>query len=103
MELGGNIVLTGFAERDFTELIVVKKIVGQYTRKFSDTIPGFSKLHITLKEVHTSKIEITSKADVHGKEYTADVVGHNLFVVLDESLKKVMQQLQKFHEKIQEH
>ena len=30
MELGGNIVLTGFSDRDFTEMIVVKKIVGQY-------------------------------------------------------------------------
>ena len=35
IELGGNITLVGFKEMGFGELIVVKKIVGNYARKLS--------------------------------------------------------------------
>jgi hypothetical protein len=103
MELGGNISLTGFSGHDFTQLIVVKKIVGQYARKFSDHIPGFSRLSITLKDVHASKVEIIAKAESGSHEYAAECSGYNLFVVLDESLKKLMAQMQKAHEKHLEH
>jgi hypothetical protein len=104
MELGGNITLTGFSERDFTELIVIKKIVGQYARKLSDSVSNFGKLSLMLKQVHNTpeghgKFEIISKADVNGHEFASEVTGHNLFVVLDESLKHLSQQIHKAHEK----
>jgi hypothetical protein len=100
LELGGNIALTGFSGRDFTELIIVKKIVGQYTRKLSDTIPGFSKLSITLKEIHGNKVELIAKADVESHEYASEVTEHNIFVALDKCLKHVLEQAQKAHEKL---
>jgi hypothetical protein len=104
MELGGNIVLTGFSERDFTELIVVKKMVGQYTRKMSDTIPDFEGISITLKDVHQGqdKVDIVTKVMLKGEEFAAESVGYNIFVVLDESLKRVQQQVRTRHEKSQE-
>jgi len=96
MELGGNIVLTGFADRDFTELIVVKKIVGQYSRKLSDATPDFGKLHVSVKNVHGgSTIEISCTAEVNNHKFSSQVEGHNLFVVLDEALKKVSEQVHK--------
>jgi hypothetical protein len=103
IELGGNIVLTGFSTRDFTEMIIVKKIVGQYTRKLTDTVDGFRQLHITLKEIHSTKVEIIAKADVDGKEYASETVQHNLFVALDSCLKHVLAQAHKSHEKKLEH
>jgi hypothetical protein len=107
MELGGNISLTGFSERDFTELIVVKKIVGQYARKLTDSVPNFGKLSLVLKAVHQheghGKVEIISKAEVNGKEFAAETEGHNLFVVLDESLKHLLVQIHKAHEKETHH
>jgi ribosome-associated translation inhibitor RaiA len=107
-ELGGNISLTGFSDRDFTEMIVIKKIVGQYARKFSDSFPGFSRLSMTLKEVHHTaeghgKFELVAKAQLDGQEYGAEAVNHNLFVALDDSLKHLMQQMQKHQEKLQQH
>ena len=54
MQLGGNIQLVGFHDLDKSELIVVKKMVGQYARKFTDGIPGFSRLAVTFKEVRLS-------------------------------------------------
>jgi hypothetical protein len=98
LELGGNISLSGFSDRDFTELIVIKKMVGQYARKMSDSLPGFSHLGLTLKDIHHSeghgKVELIVKATVGGSEYASEVTGHNLFVVLDEALKKVLHQAQ---------
>ena len=94
MELGGNITLTGFSDRSFAELIVIKKVVGQYARKFNDTIEGFTHLSVTLKTVGTSKIELHANAEVKGKHLTSEVVHHNLFVALDGVLKKVLAQAQ---------
>ena len=105
VELGGNITLSGFSGKDFTDMIVVKKIVGQYARKFTDGIPGFTGLAVHLKEVHKhddgkgGKAELVTKVHVDGKEYAAEVVDHNLFVALDTSLKRVFEQAHKVVEK----
>ena len=94
MELGGNITLTGFSERSFAELIVIKKVVGQYARKFNDSIEGFSHLTITLKTVGASKVELHANVEVNGTHFTSELVHHNLFVALDSVLKKVLVQAQ---------
>ncbi|HIH24546.1 TPA: hypothetical protein HA251_05920 [Candidatus Woesearchaeota archaeon] len=103
MELGGNIVLSGFSGRDFTEVIVVKKMVGQYARKFTDGIPGFSRLAVTFKEVHHhegghGKSEIIVKVNVDGHEFAAEVTELNLYMALDAALKRVFEQVQKHAE-----
>jgi len=103
MELGGNISLSGFSERDFTEMIVVKKIVGQYARKFTDHVPDFSRLSITLKEVHGhAKHEIVTKIQAGGREYDSEVTDVNIFVALDKTLKHCWEQVQKDLEKSKE-
>lgn len=97
IELGGNITLVGFKELEPAELIVVKKIVGSYARRMSDTVKDFESLSLTLKEVHktpkSQKYEIHSKMISSSKTYTSEVVDRNLFVVLDSSLKKIVAQL----------
>lgn len=97
MELGGNITLAGFGERDFAEIIVIKKIVGQYARKLSDHVPGFTHLKVTLKEVHGTSVEIHGHASVGGKEIAAESTSHNLFMALDDALKRLLEQAQKEH------
>ena len=99
MELGGNISLSGFSERDFTEMIVIKKIVGQYARKFTDHFKEFSHLNITMKTVHTSKFELVTKAHIASKEFASEVTENNLFVALDSSLKHCWEQAVKAEEK----
>ena len=79
-------------------------MVGQYARKLTDTMPGFSRLTIHLKDVHHTeeghgKYEITTTVIVDGHEAMAESIDHNIFVALDNSLKHVLVQLQKMHDK----
>jgi hypothetical protein len=94
-ELGGNITLVGFKEIEKAELVVVKKLVGSYARKLSDTVSGFESVTVTLKLVHHTeegnpKYELHAKANVKGNVCAAEVVDRNLFVGLDDVLKKVL-------------
>ena len=94
IELGGNITLSGFSERDFTELIVVKKMVGQYARKLSDNY-GMDALKVTLKPVHTTKSEIHCHATFGGKDLSSEETAQNLYVALDSALKSIQTQAEK--------
>jgi len=94
-ELGGNITLVGFKEIERAELVVVKKIVGSYARKLSDTVSGFEGIVINLKLVHKSeegnpKYELHAKAIIKGNPMVTEVVDRNLFVGLDDVLKKLL-------------
>ncbi len=95
LELGGNITLVGFKELEKAELVVVKKIVGRYARKMSDTLLGFKSLRVSLKPVHKTeageKYEIHAKAMVEGRPVNADTTERNLFVGLDSVLKNILQ------------
>ena len=94
IELGGNITLAGFKDIDKAELVVVKKIVGSYARKMSDSVSGFENLTVTLKIVHktegSEKYEVHGKAMVSGKPAASETTERNLFVALDDVLKKVL-------------
>lgn len=89
--------MSGFKEISPGEMVVVKKIVGSYARKFSDNIEGYETLSVHLKKVH--KTEASEKYEVHaklvheGKTKTSEAVERNLFVALDSSLKKLEAQL----------
>lgn len=93
IELGGNITLVGFKEIDKAELVVVKKLVGSYARKFSDLVPNFEHLTVTLKPVHktegSEKYELHAKALIKGNTVVSELVERNLFVGLDSVLSKV--------------
>ena len=93
LQLGGNIELSGFKELDGATLIVVKKIVGNYARKFSETVQSFEKLKVTLKGVH--KTEANQVNELHGqiiaagKPTVAEETDRNLFFALDKVMKKL--------------
>ena len=94
-ELGGNITLVGFKEVDKAELVVVKKLVGSYTRKLADTVSGFESITVTLKLIHHTeegnpKYELHAKVNVKGNVCATEVVDRNLFVGLDDVLKKAL-------------
>jgi ribosome-associated translation inhibitor RaiA len=98
IELGGNITLSGFKEVGFSELIVVKKMVGNYARKISDKIGGFDNLTLTVKPVHHTsedsfKYELHVKLIHKGKVYTTELTDYNLFVTIDDAMKNIESQL----------
>lgn len=93
VQLGGHIVLKGFNAIEKAELVVAKKIIGSYARKFSDNVEGYESLEIHLKEVHkteaSEKYEIHTKIIYQGKVEANEVTDRNLFVALDSGLKKL--------------
>lgn len=97
-KLGGNIQLSGFGELDGANMIVVKKIVGNYARKLSEASKEFSELHLTLKVVHkkekSEKYEIHGKVVDKGKVHTSEVTDFNLYFAMDNLLKKLLKMIE---------
>ena len=92
IELGGYITLHGFKDRDYAELIVVKKIVGRYARQISDGHGGMDGLSITLKP-ESGSYTVEAICRIKEQETTSSDTQSNLFVALDGALKKIIQQL----------
>ena len=96
ISLKGNIVLSGFSEFDRAEISIIKKMVGSYARKLTDSF-GVDELKVTLKSVHkiekAEKFEITASAIKDKKTVSSEVTDKNLYFALDSSLKKVENQL----------
>mgnify|MGYP001325178194 CR=1 FL=1 len=88
IELGGNIVLSGFKELEPAQLIVVKKMVGSYVKKISDTY-DFIKLSLNLKKLHNKQVELHGKIDFKDNFRVAEVDDHNLFFALNKVLGKL--------------
>lgn len=80
MDLGGNITLEGFDNVEPGALVVVKKIVGTYAKKFSEK-KDYKKLTVTLEG------EFRVKVDIDGSSVEEEQ--NNLFFALTSALEKV--------------
>jgi hypothetical protein len=94
VNLGGNIELIGFKQVSLADVVVVKKLVGHYTRKIQEHSTGFEKIQVFLKEIH--KIDNNAKHEIHvkvldgGKSFSSEVIDKNIFTALDSALKKIL-------------
>jgi ribosome-associated translation inhibitor RaiA len=94
MELGGNIELVDFKDLEPAEMIVLKKIIGNYARKFSDHVENYEKLSLHLKKAEGKhKFEVYAKLLHNQKSTNSEVTGTNLFIAVSDALKKVEHQL----------
>ncbi len=97
VKLGGNIELTGFRDIDSSSMIVLKKIIGNHARRISEMSEKMENLHVTLKPIHQrekgEKYEVHAKLLDNGKVYAAESVDRNLFVAVDDVLKKMVSEL----------
>ncbi|MBS1266427.1 MAG: hypothetical protein MAG795_00394 [Candidatus Woesearchaeota archaeon] len=97
--LGGIIELSGFRKLRRDQLIVLKKIVGNYARQFSESSKNFEKLSLHMKEIH--KTEKSEKYELHGmvldneKQYNSEVTHRNLFVALNKVCEKIKSMMKK--------
>ena len=93
LELGGNIQLTGFSELDGGQMIVLKKIIGNYARKLTESCNNFEQLSVTMKSVHETEnsrtFELHARLMDNGKPIVGEVSDRNLFMAIDKVLKKV--------------
>mgnify|MGYP001609895911 CR=1 FL=1 len=97
LTLGGNIQLTGFRDIDSSSMIVLKKIIGNYAKRIAELTKKLQTLHITLKPIHerekSEKYEIHAKVVDDGKVYASETTDRNLFVAVDDVLKKLVNEL----------
>lgn len=99
LQLGGNIELSGFGEMEPGSMVVLKKIVGNYARKFSSKCESFEKLFLRMKKIHET--ESSKKFEIHGmvidkgKTYTSSLTDRNVFVVVGSVLKKIENEMKK--------
>lgn len=96
IELGGSIELVGFKDFEPSELVVLKKIIGNFARKFADNVEGYEKLTINIKHVggaKSNKFEVQTKLMIGAKPVNSDVTENNIFVAIAECLKKIEAQV----------
>jgi len=97
MQLGGNIKLSGFKDIDGASMVVLKKIIGNHTRRMTELTDKFESLKVTMKPVHetekSEKYEIHAQLMNDGKSIVSEVVERNLFVAVDDALKKIISEI----------
>ncbi len=98
-ELGGNIQLVGFRETDAAEKIVLKKIVGKWSTRFSEICSNFQLLKLTLKTVHKKEkselYEVHAMVQDNGQPHASEVTDRNLFLTVESALRKIESSIQK--------
>jgi len=99
LQLGGSIQLSGFRSVDRAQMVVLKKIVGNYVKKYNEMCQKFESLTLTMKPVHQTEqnaiYELHAKCMDNGKPVVAEGSDRNLFLVLDNVLKKVETEIQR--------
>ena len=93
INLGEKIELEGFKEIASAELVILKKLIGNFANKFGD----FEELKLHLKDVHKTeasvKFEVNGKLKKENKEYNAEVTNYNLFFAVNEVLDRLKKEL----------
>ncbi len=91
ISLGGNIQLNGFQNIEGAKMIVLKKIIGNYTKQIQEKKSDYEKLTVTLEgDENNAKIKVELTA---GKSFIGEDSQNNIFIALDNSLKKIIEQI----------
>lgn len=91
MELGGNIELYGFADDQSADLIVVKKIVGRFTKRITEHHPDFQGLRVTFDE-DTSGARVEGQLQLDDDVLESASADSNKYLCLDAVLKDLKDQ-----------
>ena len=86
IELGGNIKLKGFNEIDNPHLIIVKKIVGNYTKRLTEENADFKELILEL-DSNKGKFKINAELLKGSKSSKSNSDGPNLFFAISTALE----------------
>ncbi len=87
IKLGEQIELYGFASVDRGAMAILRKVIGNAARGFSEKYPTFQKLTITLQQDNPLMLSVKLATAEETKQATAD--GPNLFFTLDKALKQL--------------
>jgi len=99
LKLGGNIELSGFREIDLRSMIILKKIIGNYVRKFTDHFKGFKSIKVHLKPIAkklgSEQFELQASLLIGKKIHNAESIDRNIFIAVDSLFKKLDKELAK--------
>lgn len=97
INLGSKIVLSGFRDIDRGSMSIIKKIVGNYLKRYDGLSQTVESLNLHLKKVHETegsrKFEIHGKLLDNGKVMTSEHTDRNLFFTLDKILSAIEQEI----------
>ena len=92
LELGGNINLEGFSDIDSSKMIVIKKMVGNYVKLFSEEAEDFKGLKLVRNDDTTDSghtYGIKAILETNGSKLQAEVCDGNIFFCIDNALKEI--------------
>lgn len=91
INFGNSIRLSGFKALDGGSMLILKKMIGNYVRKLSDS-KNFEKLNLNLNSIvenDSKKFEISAELVNGGKTYNSKVIDNNVFVAIGDVMKKL--------------
>lgn len=92
IKLGEKIDLIGFKIFSGSEMLIIRKMVGNYVKRFMDKDKNFRKLTLHVKSIHkvedNKKYEMKATVDGTTKKHS-ESDDKNIFVCLDSVLKKL--------------
>ncbi len=88
MELGGNIELHGFIEEEEQDLIIIKKIVGRFTKQLSQELDTFRGLAVIFAQEEDT-VHVDVRLELSGADVQAQTSANNLYLALDTALKEL--------------
>ncbi|MBT4540652.1 hypothetical protein HOC35_03995 [Candidatus Woesearchaeota archaeon] len=91
IELGGNIFLDGFNELNGGEMVIIKKLVGNYVKEVTEKKGDFQKLSLNLNTSNLGEKDVFHlQAELHaGDKYNSEARDGNLFFAIDKALKDI--------------
>jgi hypothetical protein len=91
IKLGGGIELNGF-DVEKAHLVVIKKMVGNYTKEMSEKAQGFEKVVVSLNKEGDS-YNIKAELTASGNQISSDSSEKNLFMALNKALQEVISKI----------
>jgi len=95
MRLGQQISLSGFRELDGGSILILKKIIGNHVKKFSDRSSDFQELKLVMKKIHNTNggdvFEIKGQVCDKGNIFSAEHCERNVFVTVNKVMSKLEQ------------
>ncbi len=92
-----RVEFAGFREIDDSSMLIVRSSVERHARKLSSYAKKMEYLHVTLKTLHGREkgeiYDIKARLKDGGKIYISHAFDRNLFVAIDEALKKMQHEL----------
>lgn len=86
MELGGNIELHGYVEEQEADLVIIKKIVGRFTKRITEHHDDVEGLAIVFSKEEGSQ-RVQGRLQLGETAISASAIAKNKYVALDETLK----------------